>query len=266
MSIRLSMPTALLVALAIPPLAPSALAAERTRASASALLECRDSALAGMEIAALAVALRDAGGRECRVTTLAWADRVDCERAERLRVAGLPARSISAEVTDGGVRRVVTITNASADRLGAALGGLAPAPGVERAVEAREDGAGLLRCTASASPAAAGTGALAGTLPDPPTGTLGWQVCAYRPSGAAPRCVEVTNAVGWRIAGIDPGPWRVRADPIGGPPGTCALAAEVLADAPGPVPVLAMRPFDVRAGSTTEVGELRIAYGSACRR
>lgn len=254
MSIRLSMPAALL------------LAAEPGPVSASTLLECRDTALAGMEIAALAVALRDAGGRDCRVATLAWADRVDCERVEGLRIAGLPARSISAEVTDGGVRRVVTITNARADRLGAALAGLAPAPGVERAVETREDGAGLLRCTAGAASTVASTGALAGTLPDPPTGALGWQVCAFRPSAATRHCVEVTNAVGWRIVGIDPGPWRIRADPIGGPAGTCALAAEVLADAPGPVPVLAMRPFEVRAGSTTEVGTLRVAFGSACRR
>jgi hypothetical protein len=229
------------------------------------LFECADAGFATLDLPALAARLREAGGRDCRVSTLPWGARADCERADRLTVGGVPVRSISAEVTDGGVRRIVAVTAARAERLEAALAAIGPAPGVTRAIEAREDGAGVVRCTASVASGAAAFGVLTGTLPAPIEGSLGWQVCAVAPTGRASRCVEVANEVGWRIGGIVPGPWRVRADPIGGARGVCALAAEVLADAPGPVPVLAMRPFEVRAGATTEVGQLRIAYGSACR-
>lgn len=229
------------------------------------LLACADPSLVTLEAPALAARLRDAGGRDCRVSTLPWATRIECERVERLAIGGIPVRSLSAEVTDGGLRRLVAVTGARVERLEAALGGIAPAPGIERAIEAREDGASLVRCTAPAAAGVAGTGSMSGTLPPPVEGALGWQVCAVPASGGGGPCVEVANEVGWRIDGLAPGSWRVRADPIGGSRGTCALAADRLRDAPGPVPVLAMRPFEVRTGSTTMVGELRIAHGSACR-
>jgi hypothetical protein len=226
---------------------------------------CADGSISTIEAPALARLLRDAGGRDCRFATLPWGSRVECERAERLMVAGIPVRSVSAEVTDDGVRRVVAVTGARAERLEAALATIEPAPGVERAIEAREDGASLVRCTVSSARGHAALGAMAGSLPAPIEGSLGWQVCAVAATGGEARCVEVANEAGWRIDGLIPGAWRVRADPIGGSRSACALAAERLTDAPGPVPVLWMRPFEVRAGSTTQAGELRIAYGSACR-
>jgi hypothetical protein len=260
------------IAKPIPTFALAILAALSTNASAAsghpvpaALIQCADARLAALDIPSLALALRDAGGRDCRFATLPWGSRVECERAERLMVAGIPVRSVSAEVTDDGVRRVVAVTGARAERLEAALATIEPAPGVERTIEAREDGASLVRCTVSSTRGHAALGAIAGSLPAPLEGSLGWQVCAVAASGGARRCVEVANEAGWRIDRLIPGAWRVRADPIGGSRTTCALAAERLTDAPGPVPVLLMRPFEVRAGSTTQAGELRIAYGSACR-
>lgn len=226
---------------------------------------CADGSISTMQAPALARLLRDAGGRDCRVATLPWGTRVECERTERLVVAGIPVRSVSAEVTDGGVRRVVAVTAARVERLEAALAQTEPATGIDRAIEAREDGASLVRCTAPGTARDAGHGIMAGTLPAPVEGSLGWQVCAVAATGGAERCVEVANEAGWRIDGLAPGAWRVRADPIGGSRSACALAADRLPDAPGPVPVLAMRPFEVRAGSTTQAGELRIAYGTACR-
>jgi hypothetical protein len=226
---------------------------------------CADGSISTMEAPALARMLRDAGGRDCRVATLPWGTRVECERTERLAVAGIPVRSVSAEVTDGGVRRVVAVTAARVERLEAALAETEPAAGIERAIEAREDGASLVRCTAPGTAGDAGLGAMAGTLPAPIESSLGWQVCAVAALSGAQRCVEVANEAGWRIDGLAPGAWRVRADPIGGSRSACALAAERLPDAAGPVPVLAMQPFEVRAGSTTQAGELRIAYGTACR-
>jgi hypothetical protein len=252
----------LAMALAAPPVV---LAGDAARSQPSAFLDCTAPELAHREIAGLASALRDAGGRDCRFATLPWGSRVECERAERLMVAGIPVRSVSAEVTDDGVRRVVAVTGARAERLEAALATIEPAPGVERTIEAREDGASLVRCTVSSTRGHAALGAIAGSLPAPLESSLGWQVCAVAASGGARRCVEVANEAGWRIDRLIPGAWRVRADPIGGSRATCALAADRLADAPGPVPVLLMRPFEVRAGSTTQAGELRIAYGSACR-
>lgn len=252
----------LAIALATPSVA---LAEDAPRSPPSAFLDCTAPELTRLEIAGLASALRDAGGRDCRVATLPWGVRVECERTERLAVAGIPVRSVSAEVTDGGVRRVVAVTAARVERLEAALAATEPAAGIERAIEAREDGASLVRCTAPGTAGDAGLGVMAGTLPAPIEGSLGWQVCAVAATGGANRCVEVANEAGWRIEGLAPGAWRVRADPIGGSRSACALAAERVVDAPGAVPVLAMRPFEVRAGSTTQAGELRIAYGTACR-
>lgn len=226
---------------------------------------CADASFASMEAPSLGAMLRDAGGRDCRMSVLPWGTRIECERVEGLVIGGVPVRALSAEVTDGGVRRVVAVTAARVERLEAALAGIEPAPGIERAIESREDGASLVRCTAAAAAGVAGSGAMSGTLPPPVEGSLGWQVCAIPASGDDGRCIEVANEIGWRIEGLDPGSWRVRADPIGGSRSACALAAERLRDAPGPVPVLAMRPFEIRAGSTTTVGELRIAHGSACR-
>lgn len=184
-------------------------------ASANDLLECRDPRLAGMDSVGIARALRAAGGVECKTEEHAWAETVQCAVREGSTAYGLPLRELRAEITNAGVRRLVVVSSAGADRAQQAADKLPTVEGLHRDVEAREDGASLIRCVAAGGEVPPDAGGIVGSLPPLPADALVWQVCALASGAEIPAC---TRAEGhrYRLAELAPGEYRVYARPLGG--------------------------------------------------
>lgn len=181
-------------------------------AAATSLLECRDAGLADFASAELLLALEDAGGRDCRLAAVPWGQQVRCAGA-RAVAYGLPVHELSGEISNAGVRRIGLVSKASVARvLQVIAAAAAPAAGLRRQVEAREDGATVILCSSTGMQDDRGT--IEGGTPALPVGALGWRVCAEPDLGGAPICVDA-GPDGYRIEGLAAGDYRLRATPIG---------------------------------------------------
>ncbi len=192
-------------------------------AHGAGLLECRDTALAGFQSADLHLALEAAGGRDCRLAAVPWGQQVRCGSV-RATAFGLPVSELNGEISNAGVRRISAVVKASAARVRQTVDATAPSPaGLARRVEAREDGATVILC--SASDATSAGGSIAGNAPALPLGAIGWRVCAEPDAGGAPTCADAGPG-GYRIDGLVAGDYRLRATPIDAlDPGIAAVLA-----------------------------------------
>lgn len=202
---------------------PLVLVAGAVPAHGAGLLECRDAALAGFQSADLHLALEAAGGSDCRLAAVPWGQQVRCGGV-RASAFGMAVSELNGEISNAGVRRISVVVRTSASRVGQIVDAAAPpATGLRRQVEAREDGATVILC--SASDAASVGGSIEGNAPTLPLGAIGWRVCAEPDAGGASTCADAGPG-GYRIDGLAAGDYRLRATPIDAlDPGIAAVLA-----------------------------------------
>jgi hypothetical protein len=225
------------------------------QAMANPLLECRFPGFAGLDPEGLLKALEASGGQDCRPIERAWGISLQCEGAVGARALGFPVHEVRGAITNAGLRRTVGVTRASEERVQLAAARVAVGEGLRLEVQGREDGATLILCIAPGS-ADAGSGLIEGVLPALPPGGIGWQVCAESVADDGRTCVEA-GPQGYRIEGLRPGDYRIRARPIGAVDEGLGLVLARRSDLQsGRRQDVLLRYVTVRAGAVSKVGEL----------
>lgn len=222
---------------------------------ANPLLECRFPGFAGLDAEGLLKALEASGGQECHPIERPWGVSLQCEGAVGARALGFPVHEVRGAITNAGVRRTVGVTRASEERVQLAAARVAVGEGLRLEVQGREDGATLILCIAAGS-ADMGSGMIEGVLPELPLGAIGWQVCAESVVDDSRTCVDA-GPHSYRIEGLSPGDYRIRARPLGAVDEGLGLVLARRSDLQsGRRQDVLLRYVTVRGGAVSKVGEL----------